>query len=51
MKRQTKVKICCAETIRGLLNSLNDFCKDKEVKDIQFLYKYAAIVVYEITMH
>ncbi len=51
MKKQTKVEICCAETIRGLLNSLNDFCKDKEIKNIQFLYKYTAMVVYEIIIH
>lgn len=58
MTKQTKVRIFSAESITKLENKLNEFCKDKEIKSIQYqidnnlcLYKHLAMVVYEITIH
>lgn len=58
MTKQTKVRIFSAESITKLENKLNEFCKDKEIKTIQYqidndlrLYKHVAMVVYEITTH
>lgn len=58
MIKQTKVITFSAESISKLENKLNEFCKDKEIKTIQYqidndlrLYKHVAMVVYEITTH
>lgn len=58
MTKQTKVRTFSAESISKLENKLNEFCKDKEIKTIQYqidndlrLYKHVAMVVYEVTIH
>lgn len=58
MIKQTKVRTFSAESISKLENKLNEFCKDKEIKTIQYqidndlrLYKHVAMVVYEVTIH
>ena len=58
MIKQTKVITFSAESISKLENKLNEFCKDKEIKTIQYqidnnlyLYKHVAMVVYEVTIH
>jgi hypothetical protein len=58
MTKQTKIRTFSAESITKLEDKLNEFCKDKEVKTIQYqvdntfcLYKHLAMVVYEITTH
>ncbi|WP_166484708.1 hypothetical protein [Clostridium cuniculi] len=58
MIKQTKVRTFSAESITKLENKLNEFCKDKEIKTIQYqidnnlcLYKHIAMVVYEIITH
>lgn len=58
MTKQTKVRTFSAEYITKLENKLNEFCKDKEIKTIQYqidnnlyLYKHVAMVVYEVTIH
>lgn len=58
MTKQTKVRTFSAESITKLENKLNEFCKDKEIKTIQYqidnnlcLCKHVAMVIYEVTIH
>ena len=58
MIKQTKVRTFSAESISKLEIKLNEFCKDKEIKTIQYqidnnlyLYKHVAMVIYEVTIH
>lgn len=58
MTKQTKVRTFSTESTSKLEIKLNEFCKDKEIKTIQYqidnnlyLYKHVAMVVYEVTIH
>jgi len=58
MTKQTKIKIFSDESTTKLEDKLNAFCKDKEIKTIQYqiddtlrIFKYQAMVVYEMTTH
>lgn len=58
MTKQTKIKIFSDESTAKLEDKLNEFCKDKEIKTIQYqidntlrIFKYQAMVVYEMSTH
>ena len=54
MTKTTKVKTFFGYiTLIDLEKDLNNFCKDKNIKSIQYhySYQYTAMVVYEVTTH
>lgn len=55
MIKITKIRMVCADSVRELESVLNEFCKDKVIKSIQYqIYndsrkcKHLAMVLYEI---